>query len=119
MYGIVLIGGGIYTASVQKFSVAPNEVEKETPYIERNIEATSSQADAVDERELTGEVLLTAKDIDANRNTVDSIRLWDVRPLLDTFAQIQEIRTYYEFQNEKKKKKTTTTATLCMEFRDR
>ena len=101
VYGIVLIGGGIYTASVQKFSVAPNEVEKETPYIERNIEATrrAFRLDAVDERELTGEVLLTARDIDANRNTVDSIRLWDMRPLLDTFAQIQEIRTYYEFQN--------------------
>ncbi len=101
LYVLVVVAGGVYPATVQKFSVAPNELAKETPYIERNIDATRKAfgLDAVDERELTGEAQLTAADIEANRNTVNSIRLWDPRPLLDTFAQIQEIRTYYEFQH--------------------
>src|SRR5262249_21545180 len=28
---------------------------------------------------------------------VENVRLWDYQPLLQTFAQIQEIRTYYDF----------------------
>jgi uncharacterized membrane protein (UPF0182 family) len=39
------------------------------------------------------------KDIDANPLTVNNIRIWDDRPLLTTYAQIQEIRTYYDFKD--------------------
>ena len=40
----------------------------------------------------------TRADIDAQRARRSSnVRLWDHRPLLDTFGQIQEIRTYYDF----------------------
>lgn len=101
LFAAVLVAGMIYPSSVQRFSVAPNELAKETPYIQYNIAATQQAFGlaAVDERELTGEATLTVDDIQANRATVDSIRLWDQQPLLDTFAQIQEIRTYYEFQN--------------------
>ena len=35
--------------------------------------------------------------LEANRATVDNIRLWDWQPLMDTYAQLQEIRTYYKF----------------------
>ena len=31
------------------------------------------------------------------RTTLENVRLWDHQPLLDTFGQIQEIRTYYDF----------------------
>src|SRR6185503_16358560 len=101
LYAVTLLAGWVYPASVQRFSVAPNELAKETPYIERNIAATRKAfaLDAVDERELTGEAVLTAADIEVNRATIDNIRLWDQRQLLDTFAQIQEIRTYYDFKN--------------------
>ena len=34
------LGGKAYPEIVQRFSVAPNEIEKETPYIERNIKFT-------------------------------------------------------------------------------
>ena len=34
-----------------------------------------------------------------NRATIDNIRLWDWQPLLDTYAQLQEIRTYYKFHD--------------------
>lgn len=93
--------GYIYPAFVQRFSVAPNELAKETPFIKNNIEATRTAfgLNAVEERELSGATALTAADIEENRRTVNNIRLWDQQPLLDTFGQIQEIRTYYEFQS--------------------
>ncbi len=99
LYGVSLLASWTYPSSVQRFSVAPNELAKETPYIERNIAATRKAfaLDAVDQRELSGDATLTAADIEANRATVENIRLWDQEQLLATFAQIQEIRTYYEF----------------------
>jgi hypothetical protein len=100
-YVAVLLGGWLYPATVQRFSVAPNELSKETPYIEYNIAATRKAfaLRQIEERELSGETVLTARDIEENRRTINNIRLWDRQPLLDTFAQIQEIRTYYEFQS--------------------
>jgi uncharacterized membrane protein (UPF0182 family) len=53
--------------------------------------------DRVEERELSGDALLTAADISRNADTLENVRLWDHQPLLETFGQIQEIRTYYEF----------------------
>lgn len=102
IYVLVVIGGQwIYPTMVQRFSVAPNELVRETPFIEHNIRATRQAfgLDVVEERELSGEMTLTRKDIEENRPTINNIRLWDHHPLLDTFAQIQEIRTYYEFQS--------------------
>ena len=46
---------------------------------------------------MSGDALLTRADIDANAATLGNVRLWDHQPLLQTFAQIQEIRTYYDF----------------------
>ncbi|MDH5753319.1 MAG: UPF0182 family protein, partial [Deltaproteobacteria bacterium] len=51
----------------------------------------------VEERSLSDDVELTLQDIANNRPTINNVRLWDHEPLLDTFSQIQEIRTYYEF----------------------
>src|SRR5262249_24118006 len=53
--------------------------------------------DKVAERELTGDATLSAADIAANAATLTNVRLWDHQPLLDTFAQLQEIRPYYDF----------------------
>ncbi len=91
--------GWIYPGLVQRFSVAPNELAKETPFLQHNIDATRTafNLNNIEERELSGGQGLTAEDIRDNRRTVNNIRLWDKQPLLDTFAQIQEIRTYYEF----------------------
>jgi uncharacterized membrane protein (UPF0182 family) len=101
LYVLTIVAGAVYPSTVQRFSVAPNELAKEAPYIERNIAATrlAFGLEAIEERELSGEKLLTAADVEENRPTIDNIRLWDQQPLLDTFAQIQEIRTYYEFQS--------------------
>lgn len=99
LYVVVLVGGQIYGGFLQRFVVGPNEQAREAPYIEHNIEATryGFGLDRIEERELTGDAALTRADIDRNRPTLDNVRLWDHQPLLETFGQIQEIRTYYDF----------------------
>ncbi len=98
-YFLVSIGGNGAATLVQKFVVAPNEQVKETPYIVHNIEATRKafDLDRVEESRLSGDAVLTRADIEANQDTLKNVRLWDHQPLLDTFGQMQEIRTYYDF----------------------
>jgi uncharacterized membrane protein (UPF0182 family) len=94
-----LVGGSVYPAFLHKFFVAPNELVKETPYIQRNIAATRRGfgLDAIEERNISGQAVLGREEVDRNGATFRNIRLWDHRPLLDTFSQVQEIRTYYDF----------------------
>jgi len=98
-FAVTVLGGWIYPTILQRFVVLPNELVKETPYLKRNIEATKKAfgLDSVTERNLTGEAALTMADIDNNRSTIKNVRLWDREPLLNTFSQLQEIRTYYDF----------------------
>ena len=97
--GILFIGVQLLPLLVQKLIVAPNELVQETPYILHNIAATrrSYGLNRVEERDISGDRQLTAREIESNAKTLRNIRLWEHRPLLDTFAQIQEIRTYYDF----------------------
>jgi uncharacterized protein len=99
LYFAVSMGGSVYAAIIQRFVVAPNEQVRETPYIIHNIHATRHAfgLDTVEERQLSGEARLTRDDLERNRATIDNVPLWNERPLLDTFSQIQEIRTYYDF----------------------
>jgi uncharacterized protein len=99
LYVGVAIVGGLYAVILQRFFVAPNEQVRETPYIGHNIAATRAgfALDRVVERQLSGEAQLTARDIEGNAATLDNVPLWNEHPLLDTFGQIQEIRTYYDF----------------------
>jgi len=104
------IAGGVYiaagffgilaTSAIQKFSVLPNELVKESPQLEYHIAATNRAwgLDHVEVRDLDGEATLTLADLQNNRGTIRNIRLWDRAPLLQTFRQLQEIRTYYDFQ---------------------
>ena len=77
----------------------PNELQLETPYLQRNISLTQ---EAYNLRQITvkpfpAEQGLTLQSLQDNRATIDNIRLWDWQPLIDTYAQLQEIRTYYKF----------------------
>ena len=96
---VVWVGGALYGPILQRFVVAPNELERERVYLGHHITATN-RAYALERilaRNLGEEEELTMADIERNRATVNNVRLWDHAPLLDTFAQIQEIRTYYDF----------------------
>ncbi len=96
---VALLGRGLFPTVMQKFVVAPTELTRETPYLLNHIQATRKAwgLDSVEVRELTGETPLTLADLRANTPTLDNVRLWERDPLLQTFGQLQEIRTYYDF----------------------
>ncbi|MCZ0941076.1 MAG: UPF0182 family protein [Caldilineaceae bacterium] len=96
---ISALAGNIYPNLVQRFQVNPNEFTREQEYIAHNIDFTrvaygldrivDENFDA--ESELTGEELLSQPD------TITNIRLWDYRPLLQTYNQVQALRQQYQF----------------------
>jgi uncharacterized membrane protein (UPF0182 family) len=96
---VSVLARGIVPAAFQKLVVSANELTRETPYIRRHIEATRNAwgLDKVEGKDLSGEVQLTMADIKANGATVDNVRLWERDLLMQTFKQLQEIRTYYDF----------------------
>ncbi|MBA3760646.1 MAG: UPF0182 family protein [Gemmatimonadales bacterium] len=96
---LAAVGRGLVPMVMQKFVVAPTELTRETPYLRHHIAATRQAwgIDSVEVRELAGEANLTLADIKANASTIENVRLWDRDPLLMTFGQLQEIRTYYDF----------------------
>ncbi len=99
-YAIVsVVGRSLIPGVVQKFVVAPTELTREEPYLAHHITATRLAwgIDSVEVRDLVGEATLSLASIRENAPTIDNVRLWDREPLLRTFSQIQEIRTYYDF----------------------
>jgi uncharacterized protein len=99
LYVTVALGGSVYAGVIQRFVVAPNEQVRETPYIVNNIHATRDAfgLDGVEERSLSGDARLSRRDLERNAATIENVPLWNDQQLLDTFGQIQEIRTYYDF----------------------
>ena len=93
--------GGVYPAVVQKLFVEPSQLEKERPYIESTIQMTRQAfgLDKVQERDFNAEDAVSLSSINENPGTVNNIRLWDHRPLRDTYNQIQAIRLYYDFHD--------------------
>ena len=108
LYVVVAVGGSVYAGIIQRFVVGPNEQVRETPYIVNNITATRDAfgLDRVEERPLSGDARLSRADLERNAATIENVPLWNDQPLLDTFGQMQEIRTYYDFVSA-----STTTAT--------
>jgi uncharacterized membrane protein (UPF0182 family) len=96
---VSVLARGIVPAAFQKLVVSPNELTRETPYLRKHIDATRNAwgLDKVEGRDLSGEVQLTMANIKANAATVDNVRLWERDLLMQTFKQLQEIRTYYDF----------------------
>ncbi len=94
-----VLGLGVLPGAIQRLRVVPNEMVAERPYIEQNIKHTrmAYALDRIKEEEFPAEEALTLADLRKNDPTIKNIRLWDHRPLLMTYAQLQEIRTYYRF----------------------
>jgi uncharacterized protein len=94
--GVVLVPG-----YVTSFIVKPNELDRETPYIEQNIAWTRRAygIDQIETQKFEAEGSVEALGLQANRATLDNIRLWDWNALHDTLKQIQAIRTYYDFSD--------------------
>ncbi len=99
---LVLIGFvWIYPGLIEQYIVKPNELQKETPYILNNIKLTREAygLNKIKAEPFPVDETITYKDIQANRHTIENIRLWDRRPLIQTYKQLQEIRLYYDFNS--------------------
>ncbi|HYL58345.1 MAG TPA: UPF0182 family protein [Candidatus Acidoferrales bacterium] len=86
---------------IERLWVKPDELRVERPYLERNIAMTRDayKLDSVDVKPFAGKGELTPAALEQDSATVQNIRLWDPRPLIDTYKQLQEIRTYYDFRD--------------------
>ncbi len=102
IYAVVLIlFNGIFPELQQRFVVEPNELAKEMPYIKHNIEFTRSAygLDKINTKDYQLNLAGNSNPnvLQENQATIDNIPLWDYRPLLTTYRQLQEIRFYYKF----------------------
>ncbi len=109
---LLLISGGVWVVAililasglpvlVQQFVVKPNELARESPFIAHNIEFTRKAYSLNNIKEVDFEIKekLSAEEIRGHDVTIQNIRVWDERPLLQTYRQIQAIRLYYDFNN--------------------
>jgi uncharacterized membrane protein (UPF0182 family) len=96
LFAVVVVPG-----YVQSFIVKPNELDREAPYIGHNIAATrrAFNLERVEARDFPADTANDAYALEENRTTLDNLRLWDYRALQDTLRQVQEIRTYYDFND--------------------
>ncbi|MFM0730352.1 UPF0182 family protein [Paraburkholderia sediminicola] len=99
VFGTSFVFALIYPALFERLYVKPSELQLEMPYIKHNIALTRMAygLNQVAVKPFPAEQELNLASLEANRATIDNIRLWDVQPLMDTYAQLQEIRTYYKF----------------------
>jgi uncharacterized protein len=96
----VLIGG-LVPAFVQRFQVTPQELQREEPYIQRNIDATRKAfaLEGVQTSDFPAAEDLTPAAVRANAATVDNIRLWEADVLKTAIQNLQAIGQYYEFSD--------------------
>lgn len=97
------IGNGLLPGAIQSFVVEPSELQLEEPYIENSIEQTR-RAYALDQMTTQPYSAQPPEQMDwstveDNEQTIENIRLWDPRLLIQTYRQLQEIRLYYQFYN--------------------
>ena len=94
-----LVVGGVYPALIQNFIVQPDQLNKERPYILRNIAATRAaySLNTVDESAFNVADTPTPAEVRATLSDTSTVRLWDYRPLQQAFDQLQALRTQYTF----------------------
>src|SRR4051812_31483876 len=92
---------GVYPGLIQNFIVNPDPLNKELPYLQRNIEATRSayRVDTVEESLFNVGDAPTAAEARRDLSDTETIRLWDYRPLLSAFNTLQGLRQYYTFND--------------------
>ncbi|MDI3280553.1 MAG: UPF0182 family protein [Bacillota bacterium] len=97
--GASLLVGQVYPSLVQRLVVEPNELAKEEPYLRQHIKFTRLGwgLDKIEEYNYPVRTDLTLSDVEAEPETVENVRLWDWRPLLATYNQLQSMRLYYDF----------------------
>ncbi|OKH19815.1 UPF0182 family protein [[Limnothrix rosea] IAM M-220] len=101
LYISVMVAGVMLQTASQQLIVQPNELAREEPFLRHSIEYTRNAfgLNAIESKVFNPEGQLTAADIENNPLTIDNIRLWDSRPVLQTNRQLQQIRLYYRFSD--------------------
>ncbi|MFQ5508999.1 MAG: UPF0182 family protein [Leptospirillia bacterium] len=96
---LAFLGINMLPGLLQKYRVVPNEIVAESLFIKRNIQATRHGFGLTDisAEEFPAADNLTVDQLAANHTTIENVRLWDHKPLLSTYRQLQQIRTYYDF----------------------
>jgi uncharacterized membrane protein (UPF0182 family) len=99
VFGSSIVLSLVWPALFQRFYVKPSELQLESPYIAHNIALTREAygLQQVAAKPFPAEQRLSFASLEGDRAITDNIRLWDWQPLIDTYAQLQEIRTYYKF----------------------
>jgi uncharacterized membrane protein (UPF0182 family) len=99
--GIYFLGLKVYPSTIQSFQVSPNESVLELPYIADHIKFTryGFGLENIEIQPFAANKQLDFADIRKNLSTIRNIRLWDEEPLLKTYSQLQQIRTYYHFSD--------------------
>ena len=100
MIAVGLLGTGA-ALLVQNLVVTPDEINKESKYLERNIEYTQYAygLDGVDMKAFAANRNLTSEDISNNMETISNIRINDYAPAKTFYNQTQSIRQYYTFND--------------------
>lgn len=96
-----LVLGGLYPWIVQTFQVVPNERTLESPYLQKNIEATRAAygLDEVEVIEYDAKVVAEKGALRTDAKTTASIRIIDPALVSDAFRQLEQFRQYYSFPN--------------------
>ena len=96
---ISALAGNVYPNLVQRFQVNPNEFTREREYIAHNIDFTRAAfgLDNIVNENFDATSELTADELLKQPDTIRNIRLWDYRPLLQTYNQVQALRQQYQF----------------------
>ncbi|RJK98094.1 UPF0182 family protein [Vallicoccus soli] len=101
--GLLLVAavliGSVYPAVVQRFEVRPSELDKESPYIERNIAGTRSAYDIADTEvtAIQGSTTATQAQLREAADSIPGIRLLDPQIVPPAFRQLQQVRGFYSF----------------------
>jgi uncharacterized protein len=96
----VLIGG-VYPFIIQQFVVKPNQQVKERPYIEREINNTRTAYGINGHTTVipyTGTSSLGSAALARQAAAVPDLRLIDPGVVSTTFEQLQQVKSYYQFQ---------------------
>jgi len=103
LLGIAAVAvGGVYPAAVQQFTVKPNVRDKEAPYIKHTIDGTLSAfgLDKVKPQAYPANTLTPPASLATDSSVVPSIRLLDPAVVSDAFTQFQQIRSFYDFNEQ-------------------
>ena len=84
---------------IQTYWVKPNEIIKESPYIQKNITAAldAFNLSEVETRSFEHQRFPVNTTVEQVQNVLRNVPVWDSDTLKSVYEQLQELRTYYTF----------------------